>query len=114
MTYYIEEKSLKNNLPELRSGYTVRIHQKIKEGDKERVQMFEGLIIKINSGNGVGKTITVRKVVDGIGVEKIFPLHSPNVVKIDVVKKMAVRRAKLYYLRDTGKKIKLYEETKAA
>lgn len=98
-------------LPELRSGYTVRVQQKIREGDKERLQAFEGTVIKIGSGSGLGKTFTVRKVVDGVGVEKIFPLLSPNIAKIDVVKKSKVRRAKLYYLRGKlGKRFKLYEE----
>lgn len=102
---------IKTNLPELKSGATVRVAQKIREGDKERLQTFEGLLIKVNSGHGTGKTITVRKVVDGIGVEKIFPVHSPNITKIEVVKKSKVRRAKLYYLREKlGKRFKLYEE----
>ena len=106
-----DQKSLRTDLPELRSGYTVRIQQKIKEGEKERLQSFEGLIIKISSGAGVNKTITVRKVVDGIGVEKILPIHSPNVANITVVKKSDVRRAKLYYLRDAvGKRSKLDEK----
>ncbi|MBI2453620.1 50S ribosomal protein L19 [Candidatus Peregrinibacteria bacterium] len=110
-----DQKSLKQNVSELRSGYTVRVHQKIKEGDKERVQAFEGLIIKISSGYGPGRTITVRKVVDGVGVEKIFPVHSPNVQRIEVTKKSRVRRAKLYYLRKKlGEKYKLYEEREAA
>lgn len=98
----------------LKSGYTVRVHQKIREGDKERIQVFEGIIIKINSGSGVNKTITVRKVIDGIGVEKIFPLESPNIAKLEITKKSKVRRAKLYYLRgEEGKKVKLYEEKTA-
>lgn len=96
-------------LKELKSGQTLRVHQKIKEGDKERVQMFEGVLIKIGSGYGVDKTIMVRKVVDGVGVEKIFPLHSPNLAKVDIVRKSKVRRAKLYYLRSPHK-IRLYEE----
>lgn len=99
------------NIPDLKSGYTVRVHQKIKEGDKERLQAFEGLIIKINAGFGASKTFTVRRVVDGIGVEKIFPVHSPNIAKIDIVKKSKVRRAKLYYLREKlGSRFKLYDE----
>lgn len=106
-----DNKSLKQNLPALQSGVTVRVHQKIREGDKERLQAFEGIIIKISSGYGPSKTITVRKVVDGIGVEKIFPIHGPSIAKIDVVKKSKVRRAKLYYLRGKlGQKFKLYEE----
>lgn len=106
----IDPKAIKE-IPELRSGYTVRVHQKIQEGDKDRRQIFEGTVIKLNSGAGVSKTVTVRKVVDNVGVEKIFPLMSPNVIKIEVVKKSKVRRAKLYYLRGKlGKKFKLYEE----
>lgn len=107
----LDQKYLKKGIPELRSGYTVRVQQKIREGDKERLQAFEGIVIKIGSGEGLGKTITVRKVVDGVGVEKIFPIHSPNVAKIEVTKISAVRRAKLYYLRGKlGKRVKLYEE----
>ena len=105
-----DKKSLKPKIPELRGVYTVRVQQKIKEGDKERLQAFEGIVVKINAGYGPGKTITVRKVVDGIGVEKIFPVHSPNIASIDIVKKLRVRRAKLYYLRGKlGKHYKLYE-----
>ena len=102
-------KGLKK-VPELQSGFTVRVHQKIKEGSKERVQIFEGLVIKVGSGTSVGKTFTVRKIMDGIGVEKTFPFHSTTVTKIQVVKKSKVRRAKLYYMRDrTGKSAKLYK-----
>lgn len=100
---------------ELRSGYTVRVHQKIREGDKERIQAFEGLIIKLSSGNGTGKTFTVRKVVDGIGVEKIFPIQSPNIAKIEITRKSKVRRAKLYFMRGKlGEHFKLYEEKEVA
>lgn len=99
----------KEHIP--KSGETVRVHQKIREGDKERVQAFEGIVIKVSSGSGTGKTFTVRKVVDSVGVEKIFPIASPNITKIDVVRKSRVRRAKLYYLRKkVGEKFKLYEE----
>ncbi len=96
----LERKFAKKKLPVLRPGYRVKVHQKIKEGEKERLQVFEGTVIAMNSGHGSSKTFTVRKVVEGIGVEKIFPLASPNVAKIDVVKTFGVRRAKLYYLRD--------------
>lgn len=89
-------------LPTLRPGYLVRVHQKIKEGEKERVQIFEGIVMGLSSGNAVNKSVTVRKVVEGIGVEKIFPLASPNVVKIDIKKTFKVRRAKLGYMRDTA------------
>lgn len=105
------DKRLLRKVPELRSGYTVKVHQKIKEGDKERVQIFEGLIICISAGFGSSKTFTVRKVVDGVGVEKIFPLHSPNISKIEVTVKSKVRRSRLYYIsRAEGKKIKLYQQ----
>jgi large subunit ribosomal protein L19 len=104
-----DQAALKKNIPELKSGYTIRVHQKIREGDKERVQTFEGLLIKVGSGFGTAKTITVRKEVDGVGVEKIFLIHSPNITKIDIAKKSRVRRAKLYFLRKkTGEKFKLY------
>jgi large subunit ribosomal protein L19 len=86
-------------MPVLRPGYKVRVHQKIKEGEKERVQIFEGLVIALNAGHGSSKTFTVRKEVEGVGVEKIFPVYSPNVVKIEIIKTFGVRRAKLYYLR---------------
>ena len=95
-------------MPALNTGMTVRVHQKIKEGEKERIQIFEGLIIKISHGHGVDKTLTVRKVVEGIGVEKIFPIHSPNIAKIEITKKSKVRRSKLYYMRERfGKSARL-------
>lgn len=105
-----EKSHLKKNVPELKPGMTIRVHQKLKEGDKERIQVFEGLVIKINSGSGVSKTFTVRKVVEGIGVEKIYPFHVDTVSRIEIVKKAKVRRAKLYYLRKKSNKTKLYEE----
>ena len=99
---------LKENSPDLRSGDTVRVYQKIKEGDKERIQVFEGLIIARKHGREIGSTITVRKTISGVGVERIFPLHSPTIEKIEVLKREKVRRAKLYYLRKAkGKKAKL-------
>lgn len=97
-------------VPVIEPGYTVKVHQKIKEGEKERIQMFEGLVIKINSGFGADKSITVRKIVEGIGVEKIFPVYSTNIVKIEVKKTSKVRRAKLYYMRERfGKSARLKE-----
>lgn len=97
-------------MPEIRPGHTVRVHQIIKEGEKERVQIFEGLVIKIGSGHGSDKTFTVRKVVEGIGVEKVFPLYSPMIKKIELKKTSKVRRAKLYFMRDRfGKSARMKE-----
>jgi len=99
---------IKKDLPAIRSGDTVRIHQKIKEGDKERIQIFEGLVLTRKHGKEAGSTIKVRKIISGVGVEKIIPLHSPIVQKIEIVKSGKVRRAKLYYLRNLrGKKAML-------
>lgn len=108
----IQRKAVKKELrrPVIQPGYTVRVHQKIKEGSKERIQIFEGLVIKVNSGHGADKTFTVRKIVEGIGVEKIFPLYSPKIEKIEVKKKSKVRRSKLYYMRErSGKSARLKE-----
>ena len=97
--------------PEVKPGMTVRVHQKLKEKTpkgqmRERIQVFEGMVLARKGGKGKSATITVRKKTDGIGVEKIFPLHSPIIDKIEIVKKARVRRAKLYYLRSFGKKLK--------
>ncbi len=101
-------------LPEIRPGMTVKVHQKIKEGGKTRNQIFEGIIIARKHGSEPGASITVRKVIGGVGVEKVFPLHLPTIEKFEVVKTSKVRRAKLYYLRgktarETRKKTKLME-----
>ena len=99
---------LKKGLPEIKPGDTVKVYQKIKEKDKERLQAFEGVVLARKHGKGVSATITVRRVVSGIGVEKIFPLHSPTIEKIEILKRGRVRRAKLYYLREAkGKKARL-------
>ncbi|PIQ77719.1 50S ribosomal protein L19 [Candidatus Peregrinibacteria bacterium CG11_big_fil_rev_8_21_14_0_20_46_8] len=95
---------------QFKPGMIVRVQQKILEGDKERLQAFEGLVIKVSSGSGPNKTITVRKVVGGVGVEKIIPIHSPLVDHIEIRKQMAVRRAKLYYMRDEKRTKRLYED----
>jgi len=109
-------KSQLKNLPEIKPGDTIKVHQKIKEGDpsagsrqaKERIQVFEGIVIAKKHGRGIFATITVRKVVDGIGVERVFPIHSPSIDKIEIIKSGKVRRAKLYYLRTaSGKKARL-------
>lgn len=106
----IQKLAIKKKMPEIKPGYTVRVYQKIKEGEKERIQTFEGLVIKMNSGFGADKTFTVRKVVDGIGIEKIYPLYSTNIEKIEVKKKSQVRRSKLFYMRDrSGKSARLKE-----
>lgn len=89
-----------SKLNDLRVGWTVKIHQKIKEGEKTRVQAFEGTVIAKKHGKEAGGTITVRRVADGIGVEKVFPLHLPSIEKVQVLKKPLVRRSKLYYLRE--------------
>lgn len=90
---------LKKEMPDIRPGMTVRVHQKITEGDKSRVQLFEGLVIARKGGFGLNGTMTVRKVTEGIAVEKIFPLHLPTLEKVEIVRTSPVRRAKLYHLR---------------
>ena len=96
----IEKAQLRSDLPELRPGDKVKVYQHIKEGDKKRIAIFEGLVIAKKHGRGVTATFTVRKVIESIGVEKIFPLHSPTLQKIDILSRSRVRRAKLYYIRD--------------
>lgn len=106
----IERKQIKSENPEIRPGYTVKVHQKIKEGEKERIQIYEGLVIAMNHGLGASKTMIVRKMVEGIGVEKIFAINSPRIAKIEVVKIGKVRRSKLYYMRKvSGKAARLKE-----
>jgi len=111
--------SLKENIPNMKPGDTIRVYQIIKEAEKpgkkgkeepkkEKIQIFEGLVLARKHGKESGSTITVRKVIDGIGVEKIFPLHSPMIKKIEIIKRSKVRRAKLYYLREAkGKRARL-------
>jgi large subunit ribosomal protein L19 len=101
----------KKDMPDIRPGDTVLVLQKIKEGDKHKAQTFEGLVLAKKHGNGISGTITVRKTVLGIGVEKTFPLHSPNIEKIEILKRGKARRAKLYYLRTAkGKDARLQKE----
>lgn len=95
----IERKQLRSDLPDFRPGDTVTVNVKIKEGNKERVQAFAGTVIKMKGG-GVNRTFTVRKISYGVGVERVFPLHSPTIESIQIKTKGKVRRAKLYYLRD--------------
>ena len=109
----IEHEQLKNKIPELKIGNTVRVHVRIKEGNKERIQVFEGIIIK-KQGGGVNATFTVRRISYGVGVEKTFLVHSPMVEKVEVVRVGKARRAKLYYLRDrVGKAAKTKEKVGA-
>ncbi|MBQ3790030.1 MAG: 50S ribosomal protein L19 [Lachnospiraceae bacterium] len=105
----IESAQKKETVPQFNTGDTVRVHNRIKEGNRERVQIFEGTVLKIQGG-GSRQTFTVRKESSGIGVEKTWPIHSPNVEKVEVVRRGKVRRAKLTYLRGlTGKKAKVKE-----
>ncbi len=94
----VEKRNMKENVPQFRPGDTVRVHVKVIEGNRERTQAFEGVVIR-RQGSGTRETFTVRRVSFGIGVERIFPVHSPSIEKIDLMKKGRVRRAKLYYLR---------------
>ena len=103
----VEDRALRSDLPEFRVGDTVRVHVKVREGEKERLQAFEGVVIKINRG-GNRTAFTVRKVSYGVGVERIFPLHSPRIDRMQVLSKSKVRRARLYYLRGlSGKAARL-------
>ena len=108
----IEAEQLKADAPEFRVGDTVKVYAKIKEGNRERIQVFEGVVLK-KQGTGARQTFTVRKASNGVGVEKTWPLYSPNVEKVEVVRKGKVRRAKLNYLRDrVGKAAKVKEVVK--
>ena len=97
----ITESQLRNDIPDFRAGDSVRVHARIVEGSRERIQIFEGVVIK-RRGEGISETYTVRKISNGIGVERTFPLHTPRVDKIEVTRHGRVRRAKLYYLRALG------------
>ncbi len=106
----VEAKYLRNDVPQFRAGDTVRVHTKIKEGDKERIQLYEGVVIA-SSGGSSRATFTVRKMSYGVGVERIFPVHSPRIDRIEVVGRGDVRRSRLYYLRDLqGKAARVQQE----
>lgn len=106
----IEKEIMKTDLPELNPGDTVKVFVRIKEGNKERTQAFEGVIIK-KQGSGANKSITVRKIFQGVGLERVFPIHSPRIESIKVLRRGSVRRAKLYYLRDrVGKATRIKEK----
>lgn len=101
---------MKTNIPDLKAGDTIRVHIKVREGGKERVQIFEGLVIAVKHGKTLDGTFTVRKESFGVGVERVFPLHSPRIVKIERIKQSKVRRSKLYYMRElSGKNARLKE-----
>lgn len=107
---FVDEQTHKNELPTFNSGDTITVHYKIKEGNKERIQQYQGVVIQRN-GTGATETFTVRKISNSIGVERIFPVNSPNIEKVEVNSRGAVRRAKLYYLRAlTGKKARIKEK----
>ena len=109
----IEQNEMKENPPQFRVGDAVKVHVKVKEGDKDRIQVFQGMVIAMKGG-GPSSMFTVRKISDGIGVERIFPLHSPIIGKIEVVRRGRVRRAKLYYMRGRkGKAARIEEETQS-
>lgn len=106
----ISSSSMKEEVPQFEVGDTVRVHVRIKEGDKSRIQVFEGTVIARKHG-GISETFTVRRVAHGCGIERVFPIHSPAVCKVEVVRNGKVRRAKLYYLRDrVGKAAKVKEQ----
>ncbi|MDR5710209.1 MAG: 50S ribosomal protein L19 [Armatimonadota bacterium] len=106
----VEQSQQKPEVPEFAPGDTVRVHTRVREGGRERVQVFEGVVIA-RRGGGLRETFTVRRISHGVGVERIFPLHSPNIVRIEVVRRGQVRRAKLYYLREkVGKATRIKEK----
>ena len=109
----VERPYLKADLPEFRAGDTVRVHVRVVEGSKERIQVFQGVVIA-RKGGGTRETFTVRKMSGGIGVERVFPLHSPSIDKLEVVRRGKVRRAKLYYLRELRGKAARIEERREA
>jgi len=108
---HVASQSLRKEAPVIKAGMNVKVSQKIREGEKERIQNFEGLVISTRGGTGVDATFTVRRIVGGIGVEKVFPLHSKTITKIEIIKKAKVRRSKLYYMRELRGKAARMSET---
>jgi large subunit ribosomal protein L19 len=109
---FIENETLRRDLPPFKVGDTVAVHVRVREGDKERIQVFQGIVIR-RKGGGVGETFTVRKISSGVGVERVFPVQSPLVTKVEIKSRGYVRRAKLYYLRDlSGKKARLHSKVR--
>jgi large subunit ribosomal protein L19 len=108
----LEREQMRLDIPDFRSGDTVKVHAKIKEGDKQRIQVFQGVVIRKRKGK-MGATFTVRKVSYGIGVERIFPLHSPNIDKVEIVSRGKVRRGRLYYMRGLKGKAARIKEKRA-
>lgn len=110
---FVEQEYLRKDMPQFSIGDTLRVYVKVKEGDKERLQPFEGIVIR-RRGSGLRETFTVRRVTFGVGVERIFPLHSPNIGKVEIKRRGDVRRAKLYYLRKLrGKAARVKEKRRA-
>lgn len=108
----IEREQMRLDIPDFRAGDTIKVHAKIKEGDKERIQVFQGVVVRKRKGK-MGATFTVRKVSYGIGVERIFPLHSPNIDRVEIVSKGKVRRGRLYYMRGLKGKAARIKEKRA-
>jgi large subunit ribosomal protein L19 len=108
----LEREQMRLDIPDFRSGDTVKVHAKIKEGDKERIQVFQGVVIRKRKGK-MGATFTVRKVSYGIGVERIFPLHSPNIDRVEIISRGKVRRGRLYYMRGLKGKAARIKEKRA-
>ncbi|MGB5951388.1 MAG: 50S ribosomal protein L19 [Ornithinimicrobium sp.] len=107
---YVDAANLRTDIPDFRGGDTIKVHVKVIEGNRSRVQIFQGIVIR-RHGGGIGETYTVRKVSFGVGVERTFPVHSPNIEKVELVSRGDVRRAKLYYLRDLrGKAARIREK----
>jgi large subunit ribosomal protein L19 len=110
----VEAPNMRDDIPAFAPGDTIRVHVKVIEGEKERTQVFQGVVLGIR-GSGIGRSFTVRKVTDGIGVERIFPIHSPSIAKVEVTRKGSVRRAKLTYLKELkGKSARIKEKSAQA